>query len=76
LVLQYAPEKTGWEYQIRRYATLYWLWQLRQFRDWNEDLYYEEGHIDGDPDELSDDDYVYVQDNYTVTKSCFANKSR
>lgn len=48
---------------------------VRRFRDWNEDLYYKCEHNEGDPEVLTDDDYVLIHDDYTVNKSSNANKS-
>jgi hypothetical protein len=50
--------------------------ECRRFPEWNEDLYYEDDKDESDPEELSDDDYVLVHDNYTVTKHSHANRAR
>lgn len=47
---------------MRNYCKAYYLKDLRQFRQWVE-------KCEGDGEELSDDDVVYLWDDFTVVKS-------
>ena len=67
---------------MSKYCKAYPIKELRKFKDWTEkteNLRTEKKVVDGkeieEPRQLTDDDFLYLHDNYVVTDGIFSDKN-